>query len=562
MKNLLLLFLSVFLISGLAQAQIEIDGDMLDWTGIPAADVGQAAEELGDMVAGAGYDSVNFDMQDLYITGNDSMVFMRVDFNPEGSLVTAATEAGGYLLLSLYLDTDVAAGSGLDWGWWSLSFDYLIDLGAVTSGEVEEVTILNNIERDLVAPTWPTGWDSVGVCQVAMSATETQIELGFSKDVCHIWQVLRPMFEVTPDWANADVIPNHVYATDPGWLIGLNSVTNESYVYQAKGPQIDSEITIDGDMLDWSAGFQIDVNETAEEIGDMPTGPDFDIQDMYMTSDSDYVYIRIVIDPSGTFSGQWTAYTNDPVFELQFDTHLESQQGLSWGNWWFLGGDYKINLPDIYNPDNPKSETALWKFTGDYEGAEESYDSVGTVMATVNSNDNEIEVAISRSLLMAGSDIRPFIYSVGDENWDNEEYFPNDLPDEGQQPAYVVNYQFVEATGAANFMVVPDPTAIGHNVGSSTPTNFVLHQNYPNPFNPSTNIAFALPVAQKVSVVVFDVLGRKVSTLVNNERLNAGTNVVTWNGTNETGNLVSSGIYFYEVRSDDFNATKKMVLMK
>jgi hypothetical protein len=97
---------------------------------------------------------------------------------------------------------------------------------------------------------------------------------------------------------------------------------------------------------------------------------------------------------------------------------------------------------------------------------------------------------------------------------------------------------------------------------SSKPTSFSLSQNYPNPFNPTTNISFNLPATQKISVVVFDILGRKVSTLVNNERFNAGTNMVTWDGTNEKGNLVSSGVYFYQVSSNDFKATKKMVLMK
>jgi hypothetical protein len=343
----------------------------------------------------------------------------------------------------------------------------------------------------------------------------------------------------------------------------MDAVTNTSYVYQARGPQIETAIEIDGDMLDWPANTQIDVDKTAEETGDMPTGPDFDIQDIYMTSDSDYVYVRVVIDPTGTLTGQYTQYDNAPVFELQFDTFLESQQGLSWGNWWFLGGDYKINLADVYNPDNPKSEIAVWQFTGDYEGAEETYDSVGTAMAAVNSSDTELEIAISRDLIRTGSDVRPFIYSVGDENWDNEEYFPNDLPDEGQRPAYVANYNFVEGTGGSNLMVAAgEADAIVDSKGTVAPSEFTLNPNYPNPFNPSTTISFVLPVAQKVNVTVFDVLGQKVKTLLDNENLTAGMSMVTWNGDNESGKQVSSGIYFYQVRSEKFNATRKMILMK
>lgn len=560
-KVTLLVFILLFTF-GLAQAQIEIDGDMVDWAGVPAADMGQAAEELGDMLGGVGYDSSNFDIQDVYITGNDSMVFMRFVFDPTGSLVDAQTEAGGWLPFELYLDTDVAANSGLNWGWWSLAFDYLIELDPVVSGEVSEITILNNIQRDQDAPDFPDGWDSVGVAIGAMSATGNDVEIGFKKSDVHIWQVMRFMLQMTPNWTDEDIVPNDVYAVNPGWLISLDAVTNTSYVYQSMGPQIQAPIEIDGDMLDWSASYQIDVDETAEETGDMPTGPDFDIQDVYMTSDSHYVYIRVVIDPTGTFSGQFTQYDNAPVFELQFDTFLESQQGLSWGNWWFEGGDYKINLPDAYNPDNPKSEIGVWKFTGDYEGAEETYDSVGTAMAMVNGSDNEIEIAVSRELIRAGSDVRAFLYSVGDENWDNEEYFPNDLPDEGERPAYVVNYRFTEGTGAENLLVAQGADAIEDLSGADTPQDFTLQQNYPNPFNPSTTISFSLPVNQQVTVAVFDVLGRKVKTLMDKQNLKAGMNMVTWNGDNEQGRLVSSGIYFYQVRSDDFNATRKMVLMK
>ena len=80
--------------------------------------------------------------------------------------------------------------------------------------------------------------------------------------------------------------------------------------------------------------------------------------------------------------------------------------------------------------------------------------------------------------------------------------------------------------------------------------------------NPTTTISFNLPLSQKISIVVFDVLGRKVSTLVDNQRFNPGKNIVTWNGTNQQGDLVSSGIYFYQVSSDNYKATRKMVLMK
>jgi flagellar hook assembly protein FlgD len=99
------------------------------------------------------------------------------------------------------------------------------------------------------------------------------------------------------------------------------------------------------------------------------------------------------------------------------------------------------------------------------------------------------------------------------------------------------------------------------------PTSFSLSQNYPNPFNPTTTIRFGLPTASQVSLRLYDALGREVATLVN-EEWPAGYVQVVWNGTNNGGVRVASGIYFYrmEARPTNGGAThvelKKMVLLK
>ncbi len=93
------------------------------------------------------------------------------------------------------------------------------------------------------------------------------------------------------------------------------------------------------------------------------------------------------------------------------------------------------------------------------------------------------------------------------------------------------------------------------------PHEFKLSQNYPNPFNPSTEIEFTLPKYQRVSLVVYDILGRLVKTLVNEER-HAGQHRVTWNGTNNLGSPVSSSVYFYEMRTNDMVKVRKMMLIR
>ena len=88
-----------------------------------------------------------------------------------------------------------------------------------------------------------------------------------------------------------------------------------------------------------------------------------------------------------------------------------------------------------------------------------------------------------------------------------------------------------------------------------------LGQNYPNPFNPRTTISFTLPKAEAVTLAVFDIEGRLVSTLVD-EAASAGENAAQWDGRDELGRSVASGIYFYRLQSGTEVRTRKMVLLK
>jgi len=99
------------------------------------------------------------------------------------------------------------------------------------------------------------------------------------------------------------------------------------------------------------------------------------------------------------------------------------------------------------------------------------------------------------------------------------------------------------------------------NVSVKLPAEFNLSQNYPNPFNPSTTINFSLPQKQMVKLIVYDILGKEVKTLVNGEK-DAGSYNVQWNGTNNNGVNVSTGIYIYRITAGSFIQEKKMILMK
>lgn len=105
-------------------------------------------------------------------------------------------------------------------------------------------------------------------------------------------------------------------------------------------------------------------------------------------------------------------------------------------------------------------------------------------------------------------------------------------------------------------------TAINHPWKVITAKDYKLEQNYPNPFNPTTTIKFYLPINKQISLTVYNALGQKVKTLINNELLTAGEHAVQWDGTNNSGQKVASGMYIYELKYGNFKIQKRMTLLK
>ena len=93
------------------------------------------------------------------------------------------------------------------------------------------------------------------------------------------------------------------------------------------------------------------------------------------------------------------------------------------------------------------------------------------------------------------------------------------------------------------------------------PSDFSLQQNFPNPFNPSTEIRFDLPEEGQVELSVFNMQGQKVRTLESG-RMTPGYHAIIWNGTNDNGNRVSTGMYFYSIQTNKFQAVRKMLFLK
>jgi hypothetical protein len=121
--------------------------------------------------------------------------------------------------------------------------------------------------------------------------------------------------------------------------------------------------------------------------------------------------------------------------------------------------------------------------------------------------------------------------------------------------------RFVVMSGSHLSMYLLDsPTDVDEHE-HPMPVSFSLSPNYPNPFNPSTVIEYSVPTRSHVSLMVFNILGQKVTTLVETD-LSAGTYKAIWDGTDSHGKPVASGIYFYRLESDATVLSRKMLLLK
>jgi hypothetical protein len=118
----------------------------------------------------------------------------------------------------------------------------------------------------------------------------------------------------------------------------------------------------------------------------------------------------------------------------------------------------------------------------------------------------------------------------------------------------VIDIRVLEYQGATGFKEI-GYTTIG-------PEDYKLEQNYPNPFNPSTEIHFSMPVDKRISLVVYDMLGQKVKTLIGDQDYKEGTHAITWDGTNDAGKSVATGSYVYTLTYGNFQKSQKMMLVR
>jgi hypothetical protein len=128
------------------------------------------------------------------------------------------------------------------------------------------------------------------------------------------------------------------------------------------------------------------------------------------------------------------------------------------------------------------------------------------------------------------------------------------IPEEAH---WFYGFAFIQVTGEE---LAKTPSATP-DVQQETPDAFELFQNHPNPFNPETEISYDLPNDAHVTLTVFNIVGQKVKTLVDASQT-AGHKSLRWDGKDDSGNRVSSGVYFYRIQAGECSQTRRMVLVK
>jgi hypothetical protein len=166
---------------------------------------------------------------------------------------------------------------------------------------------------------------------------------------------------------------------------------------------------------------------------------------------------------------------------------------------------------------------------------------------------------------------------VEELNMAGSELFTTDFSDATVEPGDSVDVEFQFAPTEQITEATAVVTVVGSGVADQTitlyagevltaendfiPSKYILYQNHPNPFNPVTTLRYDLPEQSHVTIVIYDMLGRQVRTLIN-ETQDAGFKSVIWDATNNYGKPVSAGVYIYQIQAGEFVQTRKMVLLK
>lgn len=294
---------------------------------------------------------------------------------------------------------------------------------------------------------------------------------------------------------------------------------------------------------------------------------------------------------NGTLQNPWYAGFNGNTMEVEF------QSGNPSGDSWVgrLGNDLSGgNVGQSFSGDLAwtdyyfEAQVFIVVSAGTYYGIEFRVDSVGLTsgyqLLARNSNQSlrfraRAEAAPTQIREWLSAEIpggypttdswhKMAVRMVGNQFWfyfDDQELPGNPYTDNTYSQGAIGTYVWDFAVGNLNLYIdditVTDPVTSIDNNNDPIISDYQLQQNYPNPFNPTTIIPFELSKNEVVKLSIFNSLGQKVRTLLNQD-FPAGGHQAKWDGQDDFGQTVPAGVYYYTIQAGEFSATKKMLLVK
>jgi hypothetical protein len=432
-----------------------------------------------------------------------------------------------------------------------------IEVGATPANET--VTISNYGEDDLIinSITSPTGPFTLLTPMIYPDTLSTydclQLEIEFNPDSVTIYSLLM---------AFDDNDPNFDGLTLKGTAYEINSALKGT-LYSSTGVQENGKIlTVDKNS---GAGTELGLSNF-NELNSLAIQPVTDIIYGISTSTSETELVRV----NATGGDAFTQYTLDIglMSGIAFDT-----SGTLYGA--IRAGDiYTIDLSDgSYNFDITASiEITSIAFD---PATNELWASPRIVFGPTKDRIYKIDLTTGDATLVGETG---FDVTTNDLAFDDDETLFGVIGDAAELGELIT----ISTTDAAGSLVgqigynnvlglaynlTGDPSGIKDETeDNAVPKEYALSQNYPNPFNPSTSIEFSLPFNSDVRLTVYNLLGQIVTELVNEEII-AGNYSVVWNGTDNNGLKVSSGVYLYKLQATgtngkEFQQIRKMVLLK
>ena len=370
-----------------------------------------------------------------------------------------------------------------------------------------------------------------------------QIAEGVSEGVSSVPHYLfNPFDDTSRDYYYAVVCNDQ--AGNPGPAGYSNAISGTAKGIATIAMDVPAGFSADGDFSEWSdiAPFEIMPSTNNVVVGGFDNDDDLTAS-VWLAMDADYLYVAADVIDNSYYYGEGDWWNQDAI---EMFLGLYNHTGGAKHSAYQRGEEPDFNLsirPDGVHHQN--KDQAVVNLEEDF-----FWESGGTMDYFV-----EARVAIDSLLLEddamltleEGMRIPMDIYIHDNDDGvaeGNVAFSPHNQDTGWRNPAEWTYTWLGEPTNVS----VEDDNAVIHR--------FHLSQNYPNPFNPVTAIDYALPTEGKVMISVYNVLGEKVATLVN-ETKSAGEYQVKWNAAG-----YSSGIYFYNIQTADYNQTKKMILMK